>query len=72
MFQYHLMDAPAPRRSRWSFWIGGAILLISGAVALFAWTTLSFAYSNGERVGYLQKFSRKGWLCKSASNGAMH
>ena len=41
------------------------MLVIIGAVALFTWSTLSFAYSNGERVGYLQKFSRKGWLCKT-------
>ena len=48
------------------------MLVIIGAVALLTWTTLNFAYSNGERVGYLQKFSRKGWLCKSASSGVMH
>jgi hypothetical protein len=65
MFQSDLMDAPAPRRSRWSLWVGGAMLVIIGAVALLTWTTLNFAYSNGERVGYLQKFSRKGWLCKT-------
>ena len=41
------------------------MLVIIGAVALLTWTTLNFAYSNGERVGYLQKFSRKGWLCKT-------
>jgi hypothetical protein len=27
--------------------------------------TLSFSYSSGERVGYVQKLSRKGWLCKT-------
>ena len=64
-FNATLMDAPTPRRSRWSLWICGAMLVIIGAVALFTWTTLSFAYANGERVGYLQKFSRKGWVCKT-------
>ena len=24
-----------------------------------------FSYSNGERAGYVQKFSHKGWLCKT-------
>jgi hypothetical protein len=36
-------------------------------MALLAWTwsTLSFTYSSGNRVGYVQKLSRKGWLCKT-------
>ena len=36
-------------------------------VAAIAWTafTLSWAYSEGDRAGVLQKFSRKGWLCKT-------
>ncbi|MBA2669380.1 MAG: hypothetical protein H0U67_03300 [Gemmatimonadetes bacterium] len=33
--------------------------------ALWSWITLSFAYSTGERAGYVQKFSQKGWLCKT-------
>lgn len=48
-----------------------AIVLLSsigGVIALFAiytWFTLSWSYSEGERAGYLQKFSKKGWLCKT-------
>lgn len=34
-------------------------------VAGFTWATLSFSYSDGERAGYVQKLSRKGWLCKT-------
>lgn len=44
------------------------IAVLVAAVALFllyTWISLSFAYSEGERAGYLQKFSRKGWLCKT-------
>jgi hypothetical protein len=33
--------------------------------ALWAWFALSWTYSEGERAGYIQKFSRKGWLCKT-------
>ena len=46
-------------------WFTGLIaLLILGVVG---WTalTLSWSYSEGERVGVLQKFSRKGWICKT-------
>lgn len=44
------------------------IAVLVAALALFllyTWMSLSFAYSEGERAGYLQKFSRKGWLCKT-------
>jgi hypothetical protein len=33
--------------------------------ALWAWITLSYSYSTGERAGYVQKFSKKGWICKT-------
>ncbi len=31
----------------------------------WTWLTLSWAYSVGERAGVLQKFSKKGWICKT-------
>jgi hypothetical protein len=34
-------------------------------VALWTWFALSWSYSEGERAGVLQKFSKKGWLCKT-------
>ncbi len=40
---------------------GGAVLL-SG---LYLLVVLKWSYSDGERVGYVQKFSKKGWLCKT-------
>jgi hypothetical protein len=43
-----------------------AILITLGLLAAgWVWLTLHWAYSDGERTGYIQKFSRKGWLCKS-------
>lgn len=38
------------------------------AVALFAlytWLTLTYTYSEGSRAGFLQKFSKRGWICKT-------
>jgi hypothetical protein len=32
---------------------------------LYAWITLNWSYSDGDRSGYLQKFSRKGWICRT-------
>jgi hypothetical protein len=31
----------------------------------WTWFSLNWSYSEGERAGILQKFSRKGWLCKT-------
>jgi len=31
----------------------------------WTWLTLNWSYSEGERAGYIQKFSSKGWLCKT-------
>lgn len=33
--------------------------------ALYTWITLNWVYSSGERVGYVQKFSKKGYVCKT-------
>jgi hypothetical protein len=44
------------------------LILLAAVVGIFAaytWFTLTWSYSDGERAGYLQKFSRKGWLCKT-------
>jgi len=41
------------------------LLLVIVGAALWTWLTLSWAYSDGERAGVLQKFSRKGWICKT-------
>jgi hypothetical protein len=33
--------------------------------ALYTWASLSWVYSSGERAGYVQKFSLKGYVCKT-------
>jgi hypothetical protein len=47
---------------KWVFWI---ILLPLGLLSLYTWGSLTWVYSDGERVGYVQKLSHKGWLCKT-------
>ena len=32
---------------------------------LYTWLTLSYSYSTGSRAGFLQKFSNRGWVCKT-------
>jgi hypothetical protein len=42
-------------------------LLVVAAVGFAGWTwiTLEYTYSKGERAGYVQKISQKGWVCKT-------
>ncbi len=42
------------------------LAVIAGAVfALYTWASLNWVYSSGERAGYVQKFSLKGYVCKT-------
>jgi len=41
------------------------IALVLIGLSLWTWFSLSWAYSEGERAGVLQKFSKKGWVCKT-------
>lgn len=43
----------------------GLVIVALLAFAAYTWTMLNVTYSDGERAGYLQKFSRVGWLCKT-------
>jgi hypothetical protein len=36
-----------------------------GGVALWVLATLKFSYSSGDRIGYVQKLSRRGWVCRT-------
>ena len=53
-----------PRRwlTRLLIWIPVLAIVLGGA---WTWFALSWSYSEGERAGILQKFSRKGWICKT-------
>jgi len=42
-----------------------ALLASIGATALYLWAAANFTYSTGERAGYVQKFSKQGWVCKT-------
>ncbi|MGE5338486.1 MAG: hypothetical protein ACM3PU_11700 [Gemmatimonadota bacterium] len=44
------------------------VTVVLGLVVLGAgwlWLALNWNYSTGERAGWVQKFSRKGWVCKT-------
>jgi hypothetical protein len=41
------------------------VVLLFFAVAAYLLIVFNWSYSDGERAGYLQKFSHKGWVCKT-------
>ena len=63
------MDRRLSRRDRRAGGVVLVLLLFLAAIVLAAAGYLVFvfnwSYSEGDRSGILQKFSRKGWLCKT-------
>lgn len=61
-----MTTAPKPKKSKWK--VTAVLFLVVLPLAAFAlWVTiaLSFSYSSGERAGFVQKLSNKGWVCKT-------
>jgi hypothetical protein len=63
-------SSAAPRkpfaRRHWGKLTLAAFILVPALVfGLWAAIGLNFVYSSGERAGFVQKISRKGWLCKT-------
>lgn len=53
------------RRHRLKLFLIAFVAVVVGLAALWTLITLTFSYSDGDRVGYIQKFSRKGWICRT-------
>ncbi|HZE09262.1 MAG TPA: hypothetical protein VE110_10965 [Gemmatimonadaceae bacterium] len=57
---------PAKKRHHRILAVVLALVLIPAViVALWIWVALGYTYASGERAGYVQKISKKGWLCKT-------
>lgn len=52
-------------KSKVILWLTGIFLCVMAASAAYLWVTLHWSYSKGERAGYIQKFSSKGWIVKT-------
>ena len=68
------VDVPPPtpaeprrgRKRKWVIILLGALVVVPFVVfTLWAGIALSWSYSRGDRAGYVQKFSKKGWICKT-------
>jgi hypothetical protein len=53
----------APRRA-WLIALGALVVLFV-LFSLYLGLAFAWSYSDGQRAGILQKFSRRGWLCKT-------
>ncbi len=47
---------------KYAIWI---VIIPIVLFSLYTWASLSWVYSSGERAGYVQKFSLKGYVCKT-------
>jgi hypothetical protein len=54
-----------PRRSRFKLYSLGFLAVVVALVVLYTLFMLWWSYSEGERAGVLQKFSQRGWICKT-------
>ena len=52
-------------KSKLVLWVTVSILAVVAIFAGYAWVTLNWSFSTGERAGFVQKFSKKGWVCKT-------
>jgi hypothetical protein len=41
------------------------LLVLAALVVGYFWSALRWSYASGERAGWVQKFSKKGWFCKT-------
>jgi len=67
MTRIEVPNSTGKRRSTSHFgrWILILLLLLVVGSALWTWLTMAWAYAEGERAGVLQKFVRRGWVCKT-------
>ena len=56
------MFAKLAKLLKYSLWL---LIIPIALFALYTWGALNWVYSSGERVGYVQKLSEKGFVCKT-------
>lgn len=56
---------PPVQKSRFKWYFMGFVAVVLALVVLYTFLMLWWSYSDGERAGVLQKFSQRGWVCKT-------
>lgn len=67
MTRIQVPNSTGRRRStgRLGRWLAILLVVLIVGAGLWTWLTLAWAYAEGERAGVLQKFVRRGWICKT-------
>lgn len=58
-------NQPKSAGKRIGMYFAGFVVLLALLFAAYTWLTLTYVYSSGERAGFMQKISSKGWVCKT-------
>ncbi len=51
--------------NRFIKWLVSPLLIGFAGLAAYTWIMLNWSYGSGERAGYVQKFSHRGYICKT-------
>lgn len=46
-------------------WLLSLALIGLVGISVYTWAMLNWSYGSGERAGYVQKFSNRGYICKT-------
>ena len=58
--------AARQKKRNWKLLLVFIFLVLPALVfAAYTWISLHYTYSSGQRSGYIQKISKKGWICKT-------
>ena len=52
-------------KKRFALYTAGVLLVLLLVFAAYLALALNWSYSSGERAGFMQKISHKGWVCKT-------
>ena len=63
----HAVDSPSvpPKSGIAQKWLVAILVLGAVLFAAYTWLMLKWSYSSGERAGWVQKMSKKGYVCKT-------
>ena len=53
------------RMNSFTKWLLSLVLIGLVGISAYTWLMLTWSYGSGERAGYVQKFSNRGYICKT-------
>jgi hypothetical protein len=53
------------RMNSFTKWLLSLVLIGLVGISAYTWLMLTWSYGSGERAGYVQKFSKRGYVCKT-------